>query len=96
MAATGLQQPLACNRVPPRQKTIKATYEARGRVNRSGKACELAVTGLPESPLENIRLENVTAIGKHGFIANNINGLTLNNVSVEARDGKTMRFDNVK
>jgi len=54
------------------------------------------LTGLPESPLENIRLENVTAIGKHGFIANNINGLTLNNVSVEARDGKTMRFDNVK
>jgi len=54
------------------------------------------LTGLPESPLENIRLENVTATGKHGFIANNINGLTLNNVSVEARDGKAMRFDNVK
>ena len=54
------------------------------------------LTGLPESPLENIRLENVTAIGQHGFIANNINGLILNNVSVEARDGKAMRFDNVK
>jgi len=54
------------------------------------------LTGLPESPLENIRLENVTAIGKHGFIANNVNGLTLNNVSVEARDGNAMRFDNVK
>jgi len=54
------------------------------------------LTGLPESPLENIRLENVTAIGEHGFIANNINGLVLNKVSVEARDGKAMRFDNVK
>ncbi len=54
------------------------------------------LTGLPESPLENIRLENVTAIGKHGFIANNVNGLVLNQVSVEARDGKAMRFDNVK
>jgi polygalacturonase len=54
------------------------------------------LTGLPESPLENIRLENVTAIGKHGFIASNVNGLVLNNVSVEARDGNAMRFDNVK
>jgi hypothetical protein len=54
------------------------------------------LTGLPESPLENIRLENITAIGKHGFIANNVNGLMLNNVSVEAREGKAMRFDNVK
>jgi len=54
------------------------------------------LTGLPESPLENIRLENVTAIGKHGFIANNIHGLVLNKVSVEAREGNAMRFDNVK
>ena len=54
------------------------------------------LTGLPESPLENIRLENVTAVGKHGFIANNINGLVLDNVSVDARDGNAMRCDNVK
>jgi polygalacturonase len=54
------------------------------------------LTGLPESPLENIRLENITATGKHGFIANNVNGLILDNVSVEARDGNAMRFDNVK
>ena len=60
----------------------------------AGNAIYLA--GLPESPLENIRLENVTAIGKHGFIANNVNGLVLNNVSVEASDGNAMRFDNVK
>lgn len=60
----------------------------------AGKAIYL--TGLPESPLENIRLENVTAIGRHGFIANNVNGLMLNNVSVEAREGNAMRFDNVK
>jgi polygalacturonase len=60
----------------------------------AGNAIYLA--GLPESPLENIRLENVTAIGRHGFIANNVNGLVLNKVSVEARDGNAMRFDNVK
>jgi polygalacturonase len=54
------------------------------------------LTGLPESPLENIRLENVTAIGNHGFIANNIHGLVLDNVSVDARDGNAMRFLNVR
>ncbi|MFM2295192.1 MAG: hypothetical protein RLZZ350_1605 [Verrucomicrobiota bacterium] len=54
------------------------------------------LTGLPESPLENIRLENVTATGKFGFIANNVRGLMLDNVTVEAREGKAMRFINVK
>lgn len=54
------------------------------------------LTGLPESPLENIHLENVTAVGKHGFIANNIRGLTLDRVSVEAREGTAMRFSNVR
>ena len=54
------------------------------------------LTGLPESPLQNIRLENITAIGKYGFIANNIRGLELDNVSVEAREGQAMRFVNVR
>jgi len=54
------------------------------------------LTGLLESPLENIRLENITAVGKHGFIANNVQGLVLDNVSVEAREGQAMRFINVK
>jgi polygalacturonase len=59
-----------------------------------GNAIYLA--GLPESPLENIRLENVTAIGVHGFTAYNVRALTLDNVSVEARDGHAMHFVNVK
>jgi len=54
------------------------------------------LTGLPESPLENIRLENVSAIGEHGFIANNVRGLVLDNVSVDARDGNAMYFNNVR
>jgi polygalacturonase len=54
------------------------------------------LTGLPESPLENIRFENVSAIGEHGFIANNVRGLVLDNVSVDARDGIAMRFLNVR
>jgi exo-poly-alpha-galacturonosidase len=60
----------------------------------SGNAIYL--TGLPESPLENIRLENVTATGEHGFIANNVRGIVLDHVSVDARDGNTMRFLNVR
>jgi polygalacturonase len=52
--------------------------------------------GLPERPLENIRFENVTAIGKHGLIATNIRGLTLDQVAVDAREGKAMRFTRVK
>jgi exo-poly-alpha-galacturonosidase len=54
------------------------------------------LSGLPESPLENIRLKNVHAIGEHGFIANNVRGLVLDNVSVDARDGNAMRFVNVR
>lgn len=53
------------------------------------------LTGLVESPLENIRLENITAVGKHGFIANNIRGLVLDHVTVNAREGEAMRFVNV-
>jgi polygalacturonase len=54
------------------------------------------LTGLSESPLENIRFKNITATGRHGFVANNVRGLVLDNVSVEAHDGKAMRFVNVK
>jgi hypothetical protein len=52
--------------------------------------------GLPESPLENIRLENVHAIGLHGFVANNVRGLLRENVTVEARDGTPPRLLNVR
>jgi polygalacturonase len=58
-----------------------------------GNAIYLA--GLPESPLRDIRLANVTATGLHGFIAYNIRGLELNSVLVDARDGSGMRFVNV-
>lgn len=58
-----------------------------------GTAIYLA--GLPESPLKNVHLDNVTAIGEHGFIAYNARGLSLNHVSVEARKGVAMRFVNV-
>lgn len=59
-----------------------------------GNAIYLA--GLPERPLENITLRNVTARGIRGFIAYNIRGLTLDSVSVDARNGKGMHFVNVE
>jgi len=54
------------------------------------------LTGLPESPLEDIRLVNVRAVGKYGFVANNIRGLVLDHVTVDAREGTAMRFVNVR
>ena len=53
------------------------------------------LTGLPESPLQDIRLANVRAVGKYGFVANNIRGLDLDHVSVEVREGTAMQFVNV-
>lgn len=53
------------------------------------------LTGLPESPLQNIRLDNVTAIGKYGFKANNITGLVMNDLTVESREDEAYVFQNV-
>jgi exo-poly-alpha-galacturonosidase len=60
----------------------------------TGNAIYLA--GLLESPLQNIRLENVNAIGKYGLKANNIRGLVLDNVSVESREDENYVLNNVK
>jgi len=54
------------------------------------------LTGLPESPLKNIRLENVKAIGKYGLKAYNVDGLVLENVSVTSREDNDYTFKNVK
>ncbi|MFV0343003.1 MAG: glycosyl hydrolase family 28 protein [Anaerocolumna sp.] len=54
------------------------------------------LTGLPESPLKNIRLENVNAVGKYGLKANNIRGLILDNVSVVSREDENYMFSNVE
>lgn len=54
------------------------------------------LTGLPESPLLNIKLENIYAIGKYGFKANNIRGLVLDNVNVISREDEKFVFHNVE
>lgn len=54
------------------------------------------MAGLPEQPLQNIVLENVSAIGKYGLKAYNIEGLTMNTVSVLSRLDEPYRFHNAK
>jgi len=53
------------------------------------------MTAVPESPLKNISLENIDAKGRYGFIANNIDGLKLRNVTVKADEGVDYCFKNV-
>lgn len=59
-----------------------------------GNAIYLA--GLPESPLINITLDNVTARGKRGMKAMNIDGLCMNNVTVVSCEDDAYYFKNVK
>lgn len=54
------------------------------------------ITGLVESPLENITLENIRAEGIAGMIANNIDGLALKAVYIKGRKAKDYTFNNVK
>lgn len=53
------------------------------------------LSGLPEAPLENIILENVTARGKYGMKAYNIRGLKLKNVAVTADEGESYVYKNL-
>jgi exo-poly-alpha-galacturonosidase len=54
------------------------------------------IAGLPESPLLNIHLENINAIGKYGLKASNVNGLVLKNVSVASREDNEYHFHNAE
>ena len=54
------------------------------------------LAGLPESPLEDIRLINITAEGAKGMRAYNIDGLTMENVDIITPDSEKYRFANVK
>lgn len=50
------------------------------------------MAGLPESPLQNIRLENVNAVGKYGMKAYNIEGFVMKNVAVSSRLDEDYKF----
>ena len=54
------------------------------------------MAGLPESPLRNITFEHIRGIGQNGLFAQSVEGLSLKDVQVSAREGDDMRFKNVK
>ncbi|MDQ8734754.1 glycoside hydrolase family 28 protein [Paenibacillus sp. LHD-38] len=54
------------------------------------------LAGLPESPLQHIRLENIQAIGKYGHKAFNIKGLVMKNVFVQSREDENVKFHQVE
>lgn len=59
----------------------------------AGNAVYLA--GLPEQPLQGITLKNVTAAGKYGLKAYNVEGLALTAVEVTAGEGEAYQLKNV-
>ncbi|MBQ3427077.1 MAG: glycoside hydrolase family 28 protein [Clostridia bacterium] len=54
------------------------------------------LAGLPESPLEDITLENIVAEGPKGMKAYNIKGLKMKNVTVITPDENKFVFENVE
>jgi exo-poly-alpha-galacturonosidase len=54
------------------------------------------LSGLPESPLEHITLENITAIGKYGLKANNIKGFAMENVSILSREDENYVLNHIE
>jgi polygalacturonase len=54
------------------------------------------LTGLPESPLKNIQLHNISATGKYGLKANNIRGFIMTDVSVKSREDENYIYNNVE
>ena len=63
---------------------------------RSRVSHAIYLAGLPESPLEYIRLINVTAEGAKGMRAYNIDGLTMENVDIITPDTERYKFANIK
>lgn len=53
------------------------------------------LTGLPESPLREIKLENVKVRGENGFCAENVVGLHMKNVVAESLIGDDIRMKKV-
>lgn len=62
---------------------------------RSSVSSAIYLAGLPESPLDNITLENIVAEAPKGMKAYNINGLTMRNVQVKTDDEEMYHYENV-
>lgn len=69
------------------------TFRNMSIETREGHAIYLA--GLPESPAQNIYLENIRARGKYGLYAENVSGLHLHSVTAEAEEGNDISMKRV-
>ncbi len=54
------------------------------------------IVGLPESPIENVVLENVTLAGKEGLTIANAKGVKLKNVKITAEKGEPFDLFNAQ
>lgn len=61
-------------------------------INRARIAID--IEGLPEMPIEGLRLNNVTASAKSGMSARNTKGMELHNVEVNAASGPALSLEN--
>ncbi|MCC8169442.1 MAG: hypothetical protein LIO59_03600, partial [Oscillospiraceae bacterium] len=52
------------------------------------------IVGLPEMPIENITLENMTAVGKYGLKVKNVNGFKSKNICVKSCEDNDYEFKN--
>jgi len=55
-----------------------------------------AIAGLPESPVENVLLENVTLSGTTGLLIANARGVTLKKVKVTVPQGEPVILHNAE
>ncbi|PRX28274.1 glycosyl hydrolase family 28 [Orenia metallireducens] len=62
-----------------------------------GEGIERAVElkGLPEVPMKNIVLEDISISGNKGLVTDDIDGLTLNNVEINSESNESFVFSNV-
>jgi polygalacturonase len=58
--------------------------------------CTAKIFGLPEMPVQRLRVTDVTASTEEGFICNGVEGLELQNVEVNAGKGAAFRLSNCK
>ena len=54
------------------------------------------IVGLPESPVENILLENVEITAPSGLIIRNAKGVRLKNVKINAKNGEPFLVKNAE
>jgi hypothetical protein len=61
-----------------------------------GSPCTAKILGLPEMPIQQLRITDVTATSKVGFLCDSVDGLELHDVQVNVEKGPAFEFSNSK